>query len=267
MTNQRLNMTQKITSELNKTLYTSLEALGLSKIEIDFYITSLNLGPTTIDQLAKRTNLARPNAYKIISKLEEKKLAAFSTRKKYARNFIVEPPTKALELLRQKGENINSQDKNLVSILPDLMALYHQGETSTKIKVLQGEEIYLKIFDQILEEARDGGEFFGSTHDFIDFISWEHELNWQKRRIKRNYFIKVLALPSESTNELVAKDAESLRETKILQNAAPFKTSFQLFANKVIIWQPRAPLALLIEDEYIVEMLRSIFYLLWNQAK
>jgi hypothetical protein len=58
-----------------------------------------------------------------------------------------------------------------------------------------------------------------------------------------------------------------MRETRILQGGAPFATSFQLFANKVLIWQPKAPLAVLIEDEYIVQMLRSIFYLLWGKSK
>lgn len=46
----------------------------------------------------------------------------------------------------------------------------------------------------------------------------------------------------------------------------PFQTAFQLFGNKVIIWQPKAPLAVLIEDEYIVQMLKSIFFIMWEKA-
>jgi hypothetical protein len=41
-------------------------------------------------------------------------------------------------------------------------------------------------------------------------------------------------------------------------------TSFQLFANKVIIWQPKAPVAILIEDQYVIAMLKSIFDKLWE---
>lgn len=254
-------------TEMYKKLYTTLEELGLKRTEIDLYITSLSSGPSTIHNLAKELNIPRPNLYKIIQSLEIRGLAKFSSKKKYARTFIVEPPNKILELLREKQKELDISDKNIVSLLPDLMAIYHQGETPTKIKVLQGEEQYKKAFDQVLEEAQTGGEFLGSTHDFINFLTWEKELAWQERRKKKNLHIKILTLPSETANELKRKDREQKRETRILQAKSPFSTSFQLFSNKVIIWQPKAPLALLIEDEYIVEMLRSLFYILWEKSK
>jgi hypothetical protein len=74
-------------------------------------------------------------------------------------------------------------------------------------------------------------------------------------------------LPGSDAETLRANDAQELRETRIVSGATPFATSFQLFANKVLIWQPKAPLAVLIEDEFIVQMLRSIFYVLWNKSK
>jgi hypothetical protein len=41
-------------------------------------------------------------------------------------------------------------------------------------------------------------------------------------------------------------------------------TAFQLFGKKMILWQPEAPLAILIEDEYLISMFRTIFYSLWE---
>lgn len=58
-----------------------------------------------------------------------------------------------------------------------------------------------------------------------------------------------------------------MRTTRFFHGKIPFVTGFMLYANKVIIWQPKAPLAVLIEDEYIVEMLRSIFETLWSGSK
>ena len=253
--------------EVTKKLYTSLKRLNLSIQEIDLYIASLTIGPTTIESLAKKINVSRPNVYKVIAKLERNGLAEFSTRKKYARTFVVAPPTKALELLREKEKQFEDADKNLVSTMPDLMAHFHQGETPTKIKVLHGEEQYLKIFDQILEEATDGGEFFGSTKDFIGFITWEKETRWIKKRMEKGFYIKILTLPSETADQLQKTDSEQMRETRILNMQRPFEASFQLFGNKAIFWQPKAPLALLIEDEYIVKILKSVFYTLWEQSK
>jgi hypothetical protein len=73
-----------------------------------------------------------------------------------------------------------------------------------------------------------------------------------------------LLLPGEDAETLKETDAEEMRTTKLL-TAAPFVTSFMLYANKVIIWQPKAPLIVLIEDEHIVQMLSSLFDVLWKQ--
>jgi hypothetical protein len=62
-------------------------------------------------------------------------------------------------------------------------------------------------------------------------------------------------------------DTEHLREIRIIKDLDPFVTGFQLYANKAFIWQPTGSLAVLIEDEYIVAMLRSVFNALWESAK
>ncbi len=253
--------------EIKKSLYTSLKELGLLESEANLYLTSLSLGPATIASLAKHLSIPRPNIYKAIVGLEKHGLAKFSERKRYTRTFIVEPPTTVLDLLRKRRGIISDLDQTLVSAMPDLLANYHQGETATKIKVLQGKEQYLKAFFSILDEEGEETQFFGSAKDFVKFISWDEEYKWMTKREERGIFIKSLLLPSEEAEMLHKTDPEHLREIRIIQGLAPFVTAFQLFANKAIIWQPAASLAVLIEDEYIVAMLRSMFDKLWDSAK
>jgi sugar-specific transcriptional regulator TrmB len=253
--------------ELKQNVYTALKELGLTELEINLYRMSLVLGPSPISTIAKHLKVSRPNVYKIIQGLEKHGLANFSDLGKYSRRFIVEPPTILLEKLRQKKETINQLDNSLVFAMPDLLAAYHQGETPTKIKVLKGKEQYLKAYYQIIEEAKGEIQYFGSAKDFIAFISIDSEQMWMEKRIKKDLFIKILVLPGEAAEEMKSRDVKEKRETRILKSATPFITSFQLFANKVIIWQPKAPLAVLIEDEYIVEMLRNIFNILWGSSR
>ena len=89
-------------------------------------------------------------------------------------------------------------------------------------------------------------------------------MDWTEKRKKRGIWIKALILPDETTKKVKELDKEYLRETRILKDMTPFVTSFQLFANKVIIWQPKAPVAILIEDQYVIAMLKSIFDKLWE---
>lgn len=245
-------------------LYTSLKELGLSNLEINLYTVSLKLGPSPISTIAKHLDVSRPNVYKIIKSLEGHGLVKFSDKKKFSRDFMVESPTLALDKLREKRNEISSIDNSLVSALPELLALYHQGEGATKIKVLKGKEQYIKIFNQSVEEEKHEIQFCGSAGDFINFVSWEVEDDWIKKRLKRGINIKVLALQNEMVETLSKKDTKELRETRLLKTEQLFRSSFMLYANKMIIWQPKGPLAVLVEDQYIVEMMKELFKLLWQ---
>ena len=252
---------------LNQNLYTSLKQLGLNDQEANLYMLSLKYGPSPIASLAGYLGISRPNVYKLIKGLEEKGLAKFSTREKHARNFIVEPPTVVLQKMREMQENLSLLNKDLTLDLPELLAGYHQGESDTKIKIYKGREQYVKLFDKSIEEESKEILFCGSSKDFIDFVSWETELSWIKRRVKKNISIKVLTFASDTASELTKDDTEEKRETRIIKNMDRFESSFMIFANKVVIWQPKAPLALLIEDQFITKMMKSVFEAEWKNAK
>jgi len=252
------------TNTLNQTLYNSLKELGLSELEINLYTVSLSLGPVPIKKIAESMGISRPNVYKVIKNLESHGLVQFSDRAKYTRTFMVESPTTIIDKLRQKKEKISVLDNDFIYQLPDLLAQYHQGETPTKIKVMKGRDQYIKVFNQSLEEAKDEIQYFGSADDFINFISWGNELNWMRKRIKKGIFMKILVFREQISNDLKGKDVVERRETRFLKEVDHFHSSFMLFSNKVIIFQPKAPLAIFIEDQFIVEMLKGIFNKMWG---
>ena len=253
--------------ELSQDIYTSLKELGLTESEANLYITSLTLGPTTITSLAEHLHIPRPNVYKGIAGLERYGLAAFSERKRHARTFVVEPPTVLLEKLREKRNAMANLDQKLVSAMPNLLAHYHQGETPTKIKLFHGKREWLTLFFELLSEAKDQIHFFGSADAFIELITWEREKEWIAQRVEKGIHINVLLTPGKDALTLKESDPKEKRTTRLYKGELPFITWFMLYANKVAIWQPQAPLVLLIEDEYIVQMLRSIFDSLWKQAE
>lgn len=253
--------------EIKNILYNSLLELDLKEQEVELYTMSLALGPTTISNIAKQLNLNRPNAYKTIAELEKHGLAKFSERKKYHRTFMVESPTIVRDLLKKKKEELNAHEVNLFNALPDLLALYRQGELPTSIKIIEGKEQFLKIFFGILDEAKDEINYFGSAQDLISgFIGWSEEQKWIEKRLSKKIFIKVLIFGGSDAAKLEIYDPTQLRETRLIKNIPHFPTSFHIFGNKVIIWQPKVPLAVVIEDEYIVSMFRGMFGALWNQA-
>lgn len=254
-------------NEVNGILYDSLVELGLTENERHLYVLSLSLGPATITKLAEHLGIPRPNVYKIIDGLQKHGLAKFSERKNYVRTFMVESPTVVTEALRKKRNAITHLDEKVTGMMPNLLAMYGQGELPTAIKVIQGKEGFIRLFHQILDEENVCVDFCGSVEDYLAFIPQVDQDRWTETRLERNIRVRTLGIPSPAMDRVAMIAGTQLREVKYLHTNRQFQTSFQLFANKIIFWQPKAPLAVLVEDEFIVSMMRSLFETLWQTGK
>jgi len=252
-------------NEVKELLSTSLADLGLSEQEIGLYAVSLSLGPSSIATLSEIIGVSRPNMYKLIASLETHGLARFSNRKKYAKTFMVESPNVIADLLHAKELEMERQHKLITQSLPDLLGLYRQGDLPTSLKVFEGIEACRNAFLKIFEETKEKIYYFGSVEDLFDLVA-DPEKSWMKVRLAKKIPIDVLVLPSEDAQDLKRTDELQLRETRFLQNSLPFSSSFYIYGKKVILWQPKAPMAILIEDENISGMMMSMFQMLWNMA-
>lgn len=254
--------------DIKDNLSNLLGEIGLTEQETNLYTTSLSLGPTSIADLAKHLNIPRPNIYKLIAGLEKHGLAFFSDRKRMRRTFMVEPPTTVMQKLREKREVLTKFDSQLTNLMPDLLAIYHQGETPTKIKIINNEDQYNRILFQIFDEVQGDLLYFGSVDDFSKCVSKKTFDQLTKIRVDKEIKLKALFLNSDLAISLQQTGVKELRTTKILPtNTTPFGCSFQLSDNKAILWQPNAPLAIFIEDQYIVQMLKSMFQIIWDGIK
>lgn len=254
--------------ELQEVVTDSLNKLGVTEQARQLYLLSLKLGPTSIATLATQLNISRPQAYKLILELEKYQLADFSSRKKFARSFIVESPSKLQELLRKHQQLVSQTDQRLSWVMPDLLAAYQQGSLPSTVRILQGKDQFLKVFFQCPVEATNKEiRVVGSAKDFIAFVTWSEEREWIDLRVKLGVKLLALLFPSDDTQTLASADDKELRETRLLKGPAPFTTLMMTYANKTILWQPHAPMAILIEDEYLQQMHQSLFNYLWEQNK
>lgn len=252
-----------VTNVNDQVLRQALKYLGIGTVAVEIYLLVYANNKQSVTKLAQLLNLSRPTLYKILGELEVHKLV-----RKVQKGAVVFEVTSPSEILRQwqvKQEEESLAQQNYLQHLPVLLENYVQGTGPSAVKIVKDSEAFVKLFFQILEEEKSVTEFFGSAEDFIQFISWDVDKKWIKKRVKNQILLRTLLIPSQDSRQLKRLDKQQYRETRSLLGMRPFETSFQLFANKVIFWQPRAPLAVLVEDQFIVQMMRSIFYYCWER--
>jgi sugar-specific transcriptional regulator TrmB len=259
-------MAEDTQNAINQALHSSLLEIGLTELESRLYIRALSTGPTLMSKLAKDLAVARPNLYKIADSLQKKSVGMFSKEEGYNRRFMVVSPSDVFAILNEKKSKISEASDVMSQALPELMSLYRQGEAPTKVNIVRGRREVVELFNRVFDEAREDFAFLGSNEDLAKFMS-EVEVEKQiKKRVSKGIKIKFLTFPGEYTSSLIKRDAKELRDVRYIKDIKQFVTSFYLLSNKIVFWQPKVPLAVVMEDELLVQMFQSIFDHLWEEG-
>ena len=114
-----------------------LRKLGLTDKEVKVYLAGLELGPVSVQDIAKVAQIARPTTYEIIKKLEERGLFAEGKQKK-KRLFVAQSPKRILGILRNQRREIEEKEREFIRIIAVLEAKYSKEKEG--VKVFEGKE-------------------------------------------------------------------------------------------------------------------------------
>ncbi|MBI2644565.1 hypothetical protein HYW94_00060 [Candidatus Uhrbacteria bacterium] len=261
-------MTGKIKgSELTHQLDNVLNELRLSPTERQLYLLSLSTGPLSVSDLAKRLGVQRPYLYTVIKSLREKGLAP-GQGPHYQKTFIVEPPSVILSLLRKRRTILDGLASEVVADMPKYLATYKQGGLKTQVLFYEGRDKFVELYNLILEEEAQETVYFGEVKHFFTLLEEKRVQEWIRRRIEKKVTIRTLMI-DDPLAHTIPTDKALYRETKVMPSdlSKSFPSSFQVFGKSLIFWQPHTPAAVVLKDEYIADLHRGIFDLLWKLGR
>lgn len=247
-------------------MYAALQELTLTENEQRLYVLSLKQGPTSITKLAELLGLPRPNLYKIIDGLAAKGLVDPEARTRYTKNFSVQPPQVISELLKTKRTEQASVDRAFIDQLPSYMSQFRQGDTPLKVKTLIGQKAFIDLYTQMYEEESEVVRFCGSIQNFVKTFGRSLFETSSRMRQSRKVRGMALLLPSDREHFAASDHRSVQREVRYLDGYKSFAPMFHIFSNKLVMWQPTVPMAVLIEDENLVSMMKSLFEGMWERA-
>ncbi len=245
---------------MNKEVRKILESIGLTKEEADVYLAGLELGETSVQNLAKKAGVKRPTTYKILDKLIENGIF-YQTLKGKKRYFNAENPEKLKSSLKQK-------ELELSKIMPELKSIYNLSDTKPKVKFYEGVAGAISVFDDTLASTKEGGEILTYTgiKNLFEVFPKGYTEDYFAKRVVKNIKARVIAIESEESREWQKNAEKQLREIILVpEENFNFFGDTEIYANKVaLISYKENFMAVVIESETIANMQRFVFNIAWN---
>lgn len=238
-------------------LKASLEQLGLTGKKADIYLACLELGSSTIIDIAKKTQIKRTTCYDIVLDLLSEGLISRILKGKRTL-FVAEDPNKILSSLKNK-------ERLLAEILPQLQSIYNVKGVKPKIRFYEGKDGLREAYDDTL---RYGGEILGfAGEDVVKVLGMDWADDYLARRVKKGISARALLPGSDSMIKgFVSHNKEQLRQSKLVSaKRYPFTIEINLYGKqRVALMSAKEEIALIIEGVEIHNTLKAIFDLIWD---
>ena len=207
-----------------------MRKLGLTEKEVRVYLAALELGYTSVQEIAKKAQVSRPTAYEIIKSLEKKELITQS-KEKSRRYFTAQSPDNLLGILKRQKKELEEKEREFIRIIADLRAKYYLSD-KREIKVYQGKSGLEILLDDFL-----------TTHSKKIYVLARDNKIWPMSQRKAAYQKIKKRLGRIEVKEIIGKTG--FKETVIIYD-------------KVIILSSQKT-GLLIENKTVVNLIKSLF--------
>lgn len=234
----------------------TLQTLGLTEDEARAYLALLKFGGANAIALAKEVGLKRTTIYPILKSLHEKGFASTYFHKS-KRLYRAEKPDKVARQFEKRLESFSA-------IIPELKTIEKQTVSTVGLRFIETKQELERFYTGILVEYK------GKAYNAIGSATAWEGINpefFQKFRYDRaNAKIKTRILLSADSVEASPDDAKLLRTVRVLPKNHTFKSTMDIFNDKILIVSPdQTALAVVIEMPSMVDIFKEIFEILWEK--
>ncbi len=236
-----------------------LKNLGLSDKAAKVYLACLELGEATVQDLARRAKLKRTTIYYTLEELKDIG-AVFQTKRNKKIYFLPEEP---MNLLKRVRERIWEVERSIDVLEDKKHAVFHKP----RIYFLYGPSGFKHIWDMIFQSKQKEFRILTEGVNFLDFVKERYILEEIiKTKKKLGISSRQLIVDSEYAREIVEKDSQENRQSKILP--AKYQLPFTEVITKefVAFISPRWDNTLfVVENERFAETRKAAFEMLWEK--
>lgn len=238
--------------------------LGLTKRAGAIYLACLEHGPETVAAIARHAGEKRSTTRYTIDELLQRGLLTLM-RKGRRTLYDAQRPQKLLTLLYE-------EERELQHILPQLEELRGKREPIGRVYLQDDREglrtLYREIYDYI--NTPEGVCFLASMSDLNKYAPFALDIHLQVLKDRRSYNMRELILDEPAGRQWLRtmRSHHVIHPCRFLPSTALVANDLALFGTKVSLFSFRKRLsAVVIDDPRIVQTLRALFDIVWEQAE
>ncbi|MFA5961464.1 MAG: helix-turn-helix domain-containing protein [Parcubacteria group bacterium] len=238
-------------------LLSTLKQVGLSEKQAKIYLAALELGETTVKEIAKKAEIKRTTIYDLLSELLESGIMKQTVRG-VKKRFIAASP-EDLQVLIQKRAVL------LAQIMPNLDSMSNVDKVRPKVRFYEGRAGLAEVYADTLKHS---GEILAfASDDVAKVLGLDWAGQYIRQRMKKKIYYKgIVARSALIEKEFATKNQEQLRSIKMIDSHKyPFSNEVMIYGHqKIAIISAKDAMGIIIESAEIFLTQKSIFELLWD---
>lgn len=234
--------------------------LGFSDKTAKVYLALLCLGPSSVRDLSKKTEINRGTVYESLKWLKDSGLVNYY-EKQAKQFFVAEEPEKLHELVQKRSDEINEVEKRLQDVISELKSIYDKGGEKPVARYYEKGEIR-KILEEVLEKCERNSESVYRVYSDANIRQYLYDgfETFSDARVAKGITVKVIAIGGGG--ELRGLDERKWLEIK---KSAPTYIIIYAGSTAYISLDAKGELfGVVIENNSIYETQRGIFDALWK---
>lgn len=220
----------------------------------------LSLGPATILNISKASEVKRTTIYNILESLAKKGLTRVDI-KGFKKLYAPEHPKK-LEAMLDMRKN------DLKDLYPELEAMFNLRGGESFIKYYEGTESIKNAYFELLDTLEHNDEFLVTGDpDRWEDVNNSFAAEFIKRRNKAKLRIRMMLVDSETSRKYKQFEKNFHEEIKLLPADSRLETNLVITPRKILIQQMIQPAVLVtVENKSIINMHVQHFNVMWNNV-
>jgi len=242
----------------------TFQELGLSPNEARIYEALLELGKSSVSEIAVKTNIHRRNVYDAVNRLVKKGIITTVIGDK-DNHYIPVDPNKLLEVVEEEREKLQK-------IMPDLVGLFNQKKGDEGMYIFKGVEGYKNFLRDMLNVQEDVYTINAKGMLVDSRLKPFAENFWKQAKTKN---IKFRALFDEAAKEQVAElMKKGTFQYRIMPKQYSSTMTMDIYGDRVVTVVGEKPgeiaenvtIFMSVSSE-LADSYRQLFQFIWDHCK